>query len=247
MAYSENIKKLAVSLCQDGQSPEDVAKLFSKRLMEGQDKGYAFLKKLAESKSLAFTEIDWQELNEGMPEGKTIRGWYSRNKSKTAIRDLKKEPLVLKEKELDFAQQEHIRKIQNLARKAFDSISEYFPDIEEESKSSVFYKYNSNMVKVLRRLTGDFEWGSLKEHLGEDGLKIEKVAYTLDDGLPGLSAGIRSYKEYTDVLFKAYQLIKDGRLKIITETCDTQVWKRRGLQPRCKHCPDQGNAAPLKN
>jgi hypothetical protein len=245
MAYSENIKKLAISLCQDGQSPEDVARFFSRYLLEGQEKGYASLKKLAESKSLAFTEIDWQELNENLPEGKTIRGWYSRNKSKPAIQDLPQEIPTIKEKELELAQQEHIRKIQNLARNAYDKTLWRFPALDEkDERHRNFYECNDFLVKIIRRLTGDFEWKNLKEHLGEEGLEIEEMARIMNDTIPGLTATRNlSFKEYYEVVFKAYSLLRYKNLKVITETCDTKIWKRFGLQPVCKNCPDQGHGS----
>jgi len=81
---------------------------------------------------------------------------YSQNKSEMET--------AIKNKQLQ--QKEHIKKLQRIARKAVDALPKCFPDFDNEPE--IFNEFNETLTKIFRRLTGDFEWGSMCEHLGEE-------------------------------------------------------------------------------
>jgi hypothetical protein len=71
MTYSNNIRKLAIALYNQGHSPEEISTLFSEIILKNNGK----ILSLAKEFGLIFSEADQQELSNNIPEGKTIRGW----------------------------------------------------------------------------------------------------------------------------------------------------------------------------
>lgn len=83
MAYSKNIRRLAIGLCRQGTSAEEVARFLS--LPKSADEGggsdprvrrLAELKAVAESVNLPLNDLDWEALIAGaQPSGRAIRNW----------------------------------------------------------------------------------------------------------------------------------------------------------------------------
>ncbi len=134
-------------------------------------------------------------------------------------------------------QKEHINKLQQMARTAFDHLPDP-PDLQNEPET--FDSFNDAVVKVYRRLTGDIDdWKDMAEHLGDQGDKIETMSSILDDVLPGGSLAIPKLDKYKSNLEEAWCLIRIGGLKTISESSDTRKWEWEGLNQRCQNCPDQ--------
>jgi hypothetical protein len=72
MAYSDNIRKIAIALNSQGHSAEDISKLFSEIHTK---EGFRVLSEIARQFSFIFTEADWQEILSSIPSAKTIREW----------------------------------------------------------------------------------------------------------------------------------------------------------------------------
>jgi len=132
----------------------------------------------------------------------------------------------------------HIRNLQILARNAIDSLPDIYPDLDGENiDDDAFNVTNVNLVKVYRRLVGDFMWKDLAEHLDDEDNVIEKMSRRLDDVLPDISKF--QFALYKEDLFQAWFTVKFGGLKTISENSDTRMWEYAGLKQRCKNCPVQ--------
>lgn len=135
-------------------------------------------------------------------------------------------------------QKEHVRKLQEMARTAFDSLPLHFPDLKT-APPEVFDDFNEAVVKVYRRLTEDPDWNELAHHLGDEAKKIESLSNELDDFLPGGSAPFPKLDRYYETLQEAWLTIKAGGIKTISEYSDRRRWDYYGLMPTCPKCPDQ--------
>ena len=123
--------------------------------------------------------------------------------------------------------------LQELARRAVDSVQLFFPDFEHSYDSDLFNEFNYNIVSVVRRLVVNHDWKDLAAHLGEEGIEIETISRQLDDLPPNPD------RNYEQILDKIWFLIKHKGLKTIADNSDTRIWEYKGLNQKCMNCPDQ--------
>ncbi|MGD0855963.1 MAG: hypothetical protein ABSA18_09185 [Dehalococcoidia bacterium] len=74
MSYSENNVRLILSLCE-GRTAARAVKFLDQLVTGGSSGGYDSVKRLAETFSIKFNEIDWKELQNDFPDAKTVRKW----------------------------------------------------------------------------------------------------------------------------------------------------------------------------
>lgn len=156
--------------------------------------------------------------------------------------DITKKPTESKDESNDPEKQrqqtDHIKIMQELARKAFDGIPLDFPDFQSINDPEFFAKFNFNIVKVVRRLVGDSDWSDLAAHLGEEGIRVEAISKTTDDILDGSLLNLKSKASfgYQQDLAEIWFMLKFKGLKTISEYSDTREWERHGLNQRCPGC-----------
>lgn len=79
MAYSDNIKKLILALCNQGRSAENVLDLLSKQ----SNKNESTLMKLARYVGVTFNQTDVQDLkNNDLPTAKSVREWQKKQRKR---------------------------------------------------------------------------------------------------------------------------------------------------------------------
>ncbi|HVP57876.1 MAG TPA: hypothetical protein VMU02_07235 [bacterium] len=77
MAYSDNVKRLAVYLCRNGRPPNSAAALLSSLVAKSPDKIPEAVLKMAAEASIPFGQADWDELKVSVPTATTIRSWVA--------------------------------------------------------------------------------------------------------------------------------------------------------------------------
>lgn len=231
MAYSKNIKLLALGLCSDGHSPEDVENILSEMAGHDREEGFSSLCKMAGSLSVPFTEADWRELEQIIPTAHTIRSWLSRTKSETPKQELELvEPLPDTEtaRLKQIQQIEHIAKLQQLAK----SVREDVDQVSMSDSDQLLDGEYIDLLLIAYTLVNNALWVWLAPHLGNEARKIETVAGVLSESAPLKKVPLEDRRRQ---IREARQSLKSA-LYPVAIYGNPKEWEEYGLNAKCPGC-----------